>query len=271
MSSHIFKRTKLATSLSLILGAATTLSAYAAEVEKQEALEVIQVTGFKGSIKESTQLKRYSSGVVDAISSEDIGKFPDTNLAESLQRITGVSIDRSNGEGSKVTVRGFGPDYNMVTLNGRTMPAASLPAGGGAPNSRAYDFANLASESVKSVEVYKTGKASIASGGIGATININTARPLDNPGLVANIGVKAQHDTTNRVGDDVTPEISGIFSWTDEDAKFGASLTASMQQRDSSATGAFVGEWRTTEYDGTIPQAADDIRPCNGPILFNAI
>ncbi|MFM9625984.1 hypothetical protein ACKI14_50620, partial [Streptomyces turgidiscabies] len=77
--------------------------------------------------------------------------------------------------------------------------------------------------------------------------------------------VKAQHDTTNRVGDDVTPEISGIFSWTDEDAKFGASLTASMQQRDSSATGAFVGEWRTTEYDGTIPQAADDIVLENAP------
>ncbi|MGR3979522.1 TonB-dependent receptor [Pseudoalteromonas sp. 1181_04] len=267
MSKHILMKTKLATSLSLILGAATTMSTFAAEVEQQSELEVIQVTGFKGSIKESTQLKRYSSGVVDAISAEDIGKFPDTNLAESLQRITGVSIDRSNGEGSKVTVRGFGPDYNMVTLNGRTMPAASLPAGGGAPNSRAYDFANLASESVKSVEVYKTGKASIASGGIGATININTARPLDNPGLVANIGVKAQHDTTNRVGDDVTPEISGIFSWTDEDAKFGASLTASMQQRDSSATGAFVGEWRTTEYDGTIPQAADDIVLENAPAM----
>ncbi|MBB1466845.1 TonB-dependent receptor plug domain-containing protein, partial [Pseudoalteromonas sp. SG41-5] len=127
MSKHILMKTKLATSLSLILGAATTMSTFAAEVEQQSELEVIQVTGFKGSIKESTQLKRYSSGVVDAISAEDIGKFPDTNLAESLQRITGVSIDRSNGEGSKVTVRGFGPDYNMVTLNGRTMPAASLP------------------------------------------------------------------------------------------------------------------------------------------------
>lgn len=266
MSNHILKKTQLATSLSLLLGV-TTLPTLAAEAEKQDNLEVIQVTGFKGSIKESTQLKRYSAGVVDAISSEDIGKFPDTNLAESLQRITGVSIDRSNGEGSKVTVRGFGPDYNMVTLNGRTMPAASIPAGGGTPNSRSYDFANLASESVSAVEVYKTGKASIASGGIGATININTARPLDNPGVVANVGVKAQHDTTNRVGDDITPELSGIFSWTDEDAVFGASLTASVQERDSSSTGAFVNEWRTTEYDGTIPQSADDIIVENAPAM----
>lgn len=266
MSNHILKKTQLATSLSLLLGV-TTLPTLAAEAEKPDNLEVIQVTGFKGSIKESTQLKRYSAGVVDAISSEDIGKFPDTNLAESLQRITGVSIDRSNGEGSKVTVRGFGPDYNMVTLNGRTMPAASIPAGGGTPNSRSYDFANLASESVSAVEVYKTGKASIASGGIGATININTARPLDNPGVVANVGVKAQHDTTNRVGDDITPELSGIFSWTDEDAVFGASLTASVQERDSSSTGAFVNEWRTTEYDGTIPQSADDIIVENAPAM----
>lgn len=64
--------------------------------------------------------------MVDAISSEDIGKFPDTNLAESLQRITSVSIDRQNGEGSKVTVRGFGPDFNLVLLNGRQMPASGL-------------------------------------------------------------------------------------------------------------------------------------------------
>ena len=244
MSNHIVRKTKIATSLSLILGASISLPVYAQEANTD--VEVIQVTGFKSSIKESTRLKRDAAGVVDAISAEDIGKFPDTNLAESLQRITGVSIDRSNGEGSKVTVRGFGPDYNMVTLNGRTMPAASLPAGGGTPSSRAFDFANLASDSVKSVEVYKTGKASIASGGIGATININTARPLDNPGFVSSIGVKALHDSTNRVGDDITPELSGLISWTDSEAKFGASLTASMQQRDSSSTGAFVNQWNTS-------------------------
>jgi len=266
MSNHNFRKTKLATSLSLILGASTTVPVYAEEAVKDE-VEVIQVTGFRSSIKESTRLKRDASGVVDAISAEDIGKFPDTNLAESIQRITGVSIDRANGEGSKVTVRGFGPDYNMVTLNGRTMPAASLPAGGGTPNSRAFDFANLASESVKSVEVYKTGKASIASGGIGATININTARPLDNPGFRSSVGVKAIHDTTTRVGDDITPEFSGLVSWTDSDAKFGALFTASVQDRDSSSAGAYVNQWRTSAFDGSIPQAADDIQLTNAPAV----
>ena len=90
MSNHIVRKTKIATSLSLILGASISLPVYAQEANTD--VEVIQVTGFKSSIKESTRLKRDAAGVVDAISAEDIGKFPDTNLAESLQRITGVSI-----------------------------------------------------------------------------------------------------------------------------------------------------------------------------------
>jgi len=105
----------------------------------------IIVTGIRGSLRQSREIKRNAIGVVDAISAEEMGKFPDTNLAESLQRITGVSIDRSNGEGSKVTVRGFGPDFNLVLLNGRQMPATSFTDGGAsAPASRSFDFANLA-------------------------------------------------------------------------------------------------------------------------------
>ncbi|RHW75327.1 TonB-dependent receptor [Colwellia sp. RSH04] len=267
MSQTTFTKTKVATSLSLILGATSlpAISAEQANIKEKDEIEVIAVTGMRSSIKESTALKRDANGVVDAISAEDIGKFPDTNLAESLQRITGVSIDRTNGEGSKVTVRGFGPDFNMVTLNGRTMPASSLPAGGGVANSRAFDFSNLASDAVKSVSVYKTGKANIATGGIGATIDIVTSRPLDNPGLQVSIGAKAHADTTNRVGDDLTPELSGLLSWTDNDEMFGASLTFNTQERHSSSSGAFVNQWRTSPYDGTIPQAADDIQIANEP------
>ncbi|WP_042144753.1 MULTISPECIES: TonB-dependent receptor [unclassified Pseudoalteromonas] len=268
MKHQIFSKTKLATSLSLILSAVSFTPAYAADEKSVEDIEVIAVTGMRSSIKESTRLKRDSAGVVDAISAEDIGKFPDTNLAESLQRITGVSINRSNGEGSQVTVRGFGPNFNMVTLNGRAMPAASLPGGGGSPNSRAFDFANLASDSIKSVEVYKTGKANIATGGIGATININTSKPLDNPGLQASFGAKAQYDTTNRVGDDVTPEVSGLLSWTDEEEVFGVSVTASMQKRSSGTVGAYTNQWRTSEFDGSIAQQPTE--PESGaPVIIN--
>ena len=122
----------------------------------------------------------------DAISAEDIGKFPDANLAESVQRITGVSINRTNGEDSLVTVRGFGPSYKLVTLNGRTLATSNVALVGGDENadsaqgsSRSFDFSNLASEGVNTLEVYKTGRAAIPSGGIGATINVVTRRPLD--------------------------------------------------------------------------------------------
>ena len=95
-----------------------------------------------------------TDGFVDGISAEDIGKFPDTNLAESLQRITGVAIERDRGEGSKITVRGFGPDFNIVSFNGRQMPT-----NGG----RSFDFGNIASEGISAVEVYKSGRANAVS------------------------------------------------------------------------------------------------------------
>lgn len=194
-------------------------------------------------------IKRTSTGVVDAITSEDIGKFPDTNLAESLQRITGVSISRVNGEGSEVTVRGFGADKNMVTLNGRVMPAGGVFGGGSGAGgtdgdaTRAFDFANLASESVSAVEVYKTGRANFATGGIGATINIITAKPLENPGTHGSFGAKLVNDSTTLEGSDNTPELSGIFSWTDDSETFGVSLAASYQERDSGAAGAALNDW----------------------------
>src|SRR5688572_33453109 len=94
--------------------------------QTSETLEEVVVTGIRGSLTSSMNLKRDAQGVLDGIVAEDIGKFPDTNLAESLQRISGVSIDRSIGEGARVTVRGVGPDFNLVLLNGRQMPTARL-------------------------------------------------------------------------------------------------------------------------------------------------
>src|SRR5512138_1152939 len=192
--------------VTLVGGAALIQPAFAQE-QAMEELEEIVVTGLRGSLKASMDIKRDAIGVVDAISAEDIGKFPDANLSEALQRITGISIDRRNGEGALVTARGFGAQYNMVTLNGRTMPTADAFAGGNsgdggiAGQSRAFNFANLASESISAIEVYKTGRADITTGGIGATLNVRTARPFDNDEPVMNVGVKAVHDTTNRTGD----------------------------------------------------------------------
>jgi len=236
-----FRRKSIAAAIACALGGVPLAQAQ----EDDAALEEVVVMGIRGSLQRSMDVKRDAQGVVDAISAEDIGKMPDTNLAESLQRITGVSIDRQNGEGSRVTVRGFGPDYNVVTLNGRQMPAANIEATN-ASASRSYDFANLAAESVSAVEVYKTGKASLSTGGIGSVINIRTARPLEQDDLVLNLSAKSTHDTSNQQGDDWTPEVSGIFSTKFADDTIGVALTGSFSERHSGFAKAETGPgWYT--------------------------
>ena len=263
MNTRAFARTPVGQAISLILGSTVFVPGLTQAAEAENIDEIV-VTGIRASFESSMRLKRDAQGVVDGIVAEDIGKFPDTNLAESLQRISGVSIDRTAiGEGSRVTVRGVGPDFNLVLLNGRQMPASSIQDTG-ASSSRAFDFANLASEAVGAVEVYKTSRAETSTGGIGASINIRTTRPLDAAGLHTSIGVKGVIDPSadnlpaNLQGDAITPEISGIFSNTFADEKFGVSLTASYQDRALGYNQAAVGNgWRPFAGDennwGTIP------------------
>lgn len=231
---------------------ATAMPAHAqdADADAEARQDVVVVTGIRSALEEAMDIKRNADGVVDAISAEDIGKFPDTNLAESLQRITGVSISRTNGEGSEITVRGFGPDFNLVTLNGRTMPTAETRLIGqrgnfGAGGDRAFDFSNLASEGVSTLEVYKTGQATLPTGGIGATVNIRTARPLDNSqsGFVGSAQAKAVIDDSVINGDEVTPELSGIASWSDSQNRIGVSLFGSYAKRDSAAPTQQINDW----------------------------
>ncbi|MGD8174456.1 TonB-dependent receptor [Marinimicrobium sp. ARAG 43.8] len=217
--------------LSAAIMAATSVSSFAQEGNDTQMLEEVVVTGIRQSLTNAMDIKRDASGVVDAISAEDIGKFPDTNLAESLQRVTGVSIDRSNNEGNQVTVRGFGPSFNLVTMNGRQMPNSNALLERGI--TRSFNFKELAAESVSRVEVYKTGKAAQPSGGIGATINVLTARPFDYDGFTAAGSLKGVMDTSNEVGDDITPEVSGMISHTFADGMFGALLSFSHAERDS--------------------------------------
>ncbi|HEX7027662.1 MAG TPA: TonB-dependent receptor plug domain-containing protein, partial [Gammaproteobacteria bacterium] len=228
---HTFKQTKLACAVSTAL--ASTLLGGNALAQDQGPIEEVVVSGIRQSLERSMDMKRDAVGVVDAITAEDIGKFPDSNLAESLQRITGVSIDRRNGEGYQITVRGFGPQFNLVTLNGRTMPTSALnlsKSGGSNPNAaRSFDMSNIAAEGVAGVEVYKTGRADISSGGIGATVNLTTRRPFDTEGFTATVGAKLLSDSTVRAGDDITPEYSAFASWSND--MFGASLAYTYQER----------------------------------------
>ena len=237
MQKPTFNRNPLAAGVALALGASAFSPA--AVAQDDEVIEEIITTGIRGSLMASMDRKRDSKGVVDAITAEDIGKFPDQNLAESLQRITGVSIDRSNNEGSRITVRGMGPDFNLVTLNGRSMPTA-----GG----RSFDFADIASESVRAVEIYKTAKAGLPTGGIGATVNIITARPLESPGFKSVVSGKLVHETSSSDAsvanlDEFTPEIAGMFSNTFADDTIGVLVTASYQERDNREENAEVAFW----------------------------
>lgn len=250
----MFYKSKLATAVS---GALYVMVATGVQAQQAETVEKIEVRGVRGSLSQSMNVKRQSTGVVDAISAEDMGKFPDTNLAESLQRITGVSINRVNGEGSEVTVRGFGGNFNLITLNGRQMPAANVASITGNPldqgasgTTRSFDFSNLASEGVSGIEVYKTGRAAVPSGGIGATININTLKPLAQGDNRASVGVKAVKDES---GDGVTPEMSGVANWVNDNGNFGVSVFGSYQERDSGSRHMSVENYQLYNWDVNSP------------------
>ena len=257
MQKTSFNRNPLAAGVALALGATAFSPVVVAQDDQDdEVIEEIITTGIRGSLNRSMDIKRTSSGVVDAISAEDIGKFPDANLAESLQRITGVSIDRQRGEGTQVTVRGFGPEYNLVTVNGRQMPTHNGV-------NRSFDFADLASEGVAGVQVYKTGRADTPSGGVGSTINISTPEPLKGE-PTASIAAKAVADTSTRSGDSVTPEFSGIYLDRFMDDTFGIAITASHQIRNNGVNSAVTGGWFTRPGDD-VSRLANDENQVNRP------
>lgn len=204
-----------------------------AMAQNDEVLEEVVVTGIRGSIKRAQDIKRDASGVVDSIAAEDLGKFPDLNVAESLQRISGVSIDRSGGEGQQVTVRGLGPQFNTVLVNGRQI---ATDTGG-----REFNFDTLASEQITGADIYKSGRASLQDGGIGATVNVNTARPLDNPGLQLTGQVKAIYET---LSEETAPALSFLASNTFADDTVGIGFAYSRQEREVQINRIQTAGWR---------------------------
>lgn len=227
---------------------------------EQIALQEVVVTGLRNSLVTSEMIKRDSPGVVDAITAEDIGKFPDTNLAESIQRVPGVTIDRNNNEGSRVTVRGFGPEFNMVLLNGRSMPGSLTSGQSG--GTRSFDFENVSSDGITGITVYKTGRADVPSGGIGSTINITTARPFDYNTLKAAFQAKATDDTSSKVGAKVTPEFSGLFSDTFFDNRVGFLVNGSYSKRNSQEQAANIDGWLQDQFAPGDPRvSSSDTNP----------
>ncbi len=199
----------------------------------EEPTEVIEIRGIRGSLFRAMDIKRGSDNIVDAISAEDIGKFPDQNVAESLQRISGVAIDREGGEGQLVTVRGMGPEFNAVMLNGRMLATVGDPSSmswDGTPGGRAFSFDILPTELINGAEVHKTQSAAVQEGAIGATINITTMRPFDNKGFQAVASAKGMYD---EMTGKTKPQLSGVLSNTFNDDTMGVLFSFARYERES--------------------------------------
>jgi len=197
-------------------------------------LDTVQVSGVRSSLQKSQIIKQDFIGTVDAVSSEDVGKFPDQNVADALQRVPGVSVDRQGGESRYITVRGFGPEFNTVTLNGRTMATDS--------QGREFSFDVLPSELISAAEVQKTSTADAPEGSIGATVNIRTQRPLDNPGLHVAAAIAGIYDDTTET---TKPKISALISNTNADGTFGGLLSVVRYQRSHNSESADTRGWRS--------------------------
>jgi len=207
------------------------------DAQTGDSLGEILVTGIRASITSARAIKRDSQGIVDAIAPEDIGRLPDTNLAESLQRITGVSIDRSGGEGEFITVRGFGPEFNTVLVNRRQIATPTDPS---QASGRAFSFDTLASELVSGVEVYKSSTARLQSGGVGSTVNIKTARPFDYSGFKFSGSADVNHDqNSGKSAPDAAFLVSDLFA----DGQLGALVSGSFQKRYDRLNAATTDGW----------------------------
>lgn len=212
-------------------------------------LEEIVVKGFRSSIEAALDAKRESANSIEKIVAEDIGKMPDLNLAESLQRVPGVAITREGGEGRQITVRGLGPGYTRTTLNGMEVPASTggLDSSGGVNRSRSFDFNVFASELFNSITINKSPRASIEEGGLAATVDLSTPKPFNNPGL--HVSASGQL-TIENISEESDPRVALLFSQTFADDTVGILLSYANSERHVQQEGWGSVRWSFPSSDG---------------------
>ena len=240
MGSNGHRRRTTALRMGASLGAIAIALATAGAVHAQETpkadegteVEGVVVTGFRASLQSALTTKRNSDVMVDAINAEDIADFPDANLAESLQRLPGVTIDRDNGEGRGITVRGLGSDFTRVRLNGlETLSTAGSNDSGTNPNrGRGFDFNVFASELFSSLKVQKTQAAETDEGSLGATVDLTTGRPFNFKGRRLALSLE---DAYYENGGTHNPRIAGLVSDRWLDGKLGALFSFAYNTRDT--------------------------------------
>ncbi|KPF58266.1 hypothetical protein D621_06670 [beta proteobacterium AAP51] len=241
-------RTAIAAAALLALGTAQAQTAPAPAASPATAAPAapaaqrIEITGFRASLESALNKKREDSGIVDVIRSEDIAKFPDTNLAESLQRIPGVVIDRDAGEGRNITVRGLGSDFTRVRINGIEALATTggTDSSGGANRSRGFDFNVFAAELFSSITVRKSSSADVEEGSLGATVDLQASRPFDFRERTVSVSVKGRY---NDVGRKTDPRVAFLASDTFFDRKLGVLVSGAYSKRNLLEEGFSTVRW----------------------------
>lgn len=237
-------------SLAALMGAsaAAAQAVPASEPVTQDAaqdatvVDEIVVTGFRSSLQQALNIKRREAGAVDAILAEDMADFPDQNLAEAIQRLPGVTIDRVNGQGTTISVRGLGSDFTRTRINGLEAQAAS-----GGNRNRSFDFSMFASELFNSIKVRKTQSAEIEEGSLGATVDLQTGRPLDFGGSGLNSALSVQ-GSYNDLSEKTVPRLAGLLSWSNADRTFGALVSVAYSERSP-----ILGSFNTTRWQKGDP------------------
>ncbi|WP_010183428.1 TonB-dependent receptor [Sphingomonas sp. PAMC 26605] len=196
----------------------------------------IVVTGYRRSIETSLARKRDANAFIDVITAEDVGKFPDKNVADSLQRVPGVVIERSGGEGSRVSIRGLQSDLTLTELNGNFIAGADT----GDP-SRSFNYLLLPSNMIGSIDVYKSPEARLDEGGVGGTIILHTRRPLD---LKPWSGFVSAEGTDSDVTHKIEPQVSGQLSWHNASGTLGLLLGGTYQKRTNREMDGSTESWQ---------------------------
>lgn len=221
--------------------------------QQEGALEEVIVTGFKESLSLALDQKRAAIGAVDAIVAEDIADFPDLNLAESIQRVPGVSIARDAGEGRNISVRGLGPQFTRVRINGMEAMSANggTDASGGTNRDRSFDFNTFASELFNSITIRKTSAAEVEEGSLGATVDLRSGRPFDYDGFTVVTSAQASY---NDIQEDVNPRGAFLISNTFADGRFGALLSVAYSERTLLDEGASTVRWQPGPTGAFVPR-----------------
>jgi iron complex outermembrane receptor protein len=203
--------------------------AFANEIQDETNVDegdAIVVSGIRSSLDNAMASKRQAASVIDVISSEDIGQYPDVNVAESIQRVSGVQISRVRGEGQSVSIRGLPAEFSLATLNGRGV--ANAMANADASASRAFDFTILPPEFIRALEVYKAPTADLEEGGLSGTVNIRTPRALEIGKRVLTAAIQGEFEGNSGK---VSPRASALFADTFADGRLGVTLGVSYSKR----------------------------------------